>query len=393
MIEYTLHSRMRRAMTCVYCDPKSKMTICSGMIDSNPEIDFPGNELFACRARVWREKSVRILPGEKDFHLRRSPLKLGDAGNTTRPRGPPSEMDAGARDARGLAAVSGQAVQYRRPALHLGRETNPGASGRPLWFQCGMGLSRIPHVPRHGKSAAGLLLYCAGSGNSRLGRSWIAFCVFTAGNCRDSRNVPAGAEALPFARAGVADHLVHAGVFGFGHDGNGRHADARVLDLGAGALDRGNGTKNLRAADLVGRARVLRHRNQILRGMPGAAAGGARIDFQSARWPLDASAPASPRDGLHLPACDFVALWQRTLWRGGTLCFVRKGALRIFQSIGRIDWTDVYGWVCGDSCLFCAAALAAVHNGYIHRNDFGDCVLFPREQCAAKISVDPGAIP
>src|ERR1039457_4308088 len=31
MTEYTLHSRMRRAITCVYCDPKSKMTICSVM--------------------------------------------------------------------------------------------------------------------------------------------------------------------------------------------------------------------------------------------------------------------------------------------------------------------------------------------------------------------------
>src|SRR6478735_5960339 len=29
MTEYTLHSRMRRAMTCVYCEPKSRMTICS----------------------------------------------------------------------------------------------------------------------------------------------------------------------------------------------------------------------------------------------------------------------------------------------------------------------------------------------------------------------------
>ena len=31
MVEYTLHSRMRRAMTCVYCEPKSRMTICSFM--------------------------------------------------------------------------------------------------------------------------------------------------------------------------------------------------------------------------------------------------------------------------------------------------------------------------------------------------------------------------
>src|SRR5437899_7183410 len=29
MTEYTLHSRMRRAITCVYWEPKSRMTICS----------------------------------------------------------------------------------------------------------------------------------------------------------------------------------------------------------------------------------------------------------------------------------------------------------------------------------------------------------------------------
>src|ERR1700690_1688902 len=49
MTEYTLHSRMRRAITWVYCDPKSKMTICS-MIDSNK------NELFARRGKLWRDK-------------------------------------------------------------------------------------------------------------------------------------------------------------------------------------------------------------------------------------------------------------------------------------------------------------------------------------------------
>jgi hypothetical protein len=40
MVEYTLHSRMRRAITWVYCDPKSKMTICSVM-------EFPKERLLA----------------------------------------------------------------------------------------------------------------------------------------------------------------------------------------------------------------------------------------------------------------------------------------------------------------------------------------------------------
>src|SRR5208283_3404625 len=49
MTEYTLHSRMRRAITWVYCDPKSKITICY-MIDSNK------NGLFARRGKLWRDK-------------------------------------------------------------------------------------------------------------------------------------------------------------------------------------------------------------------------------------------------------------------------------------------------------------------------------------------------
>src|ERR1017187_10943031 len=55
MTEYTLHSRMRRAITWVYCEPKSKMTICS-MIDSNK------NELFARRGKLCRDKKIKSQP-------------------------------------------------------------------------------------------------------------------------------------------------------------------------------------------------------------------------------------------------------------------------------------------------------------------------------------------
>src|SRR2546425_10431296 len=49
MVEYTLHSRMRRAMTCVYWEPKSRMTICS----------FIGNEgeVSASLRGILREKN------------------------------------------------------------------------------------------------------------------------------------------------------------------------------------------------------------------------------------------------------------------------------------------------------------------------------------------------
>src|SRR5258706_12835700 len=47
--EYTLHSRIRRAITCVYCEPKSKMTICSGITSKN--------ELCALLRPLWREKT------------------------------------------------------------------------------------------------------------------------------------------------------------------------------------------------------------------------------------------------------------------------------------------------------------------------------------------------
>src|ERR1035437_3491321 len=36
MTEYTLHSRMRRAITWVYCEPKSRMTICSVIFQRHP---------------------------------------------------------------------------------------------------------------------------------------------------------------------------------------------------------------------------------------------------------------------------------------------------------------------------------------------------------------------
>src|SRR5882762_10255601 len=37
IIEYTLHSRTRRAITCVYWEPKSRMTICSVIEAANCE--------------------------------------------------------------------------------------------------------------------------------------------------------------------------------------------------------------------------------------------------------------------------------------------------------------------------------------------------------------------
>src|SRR4026207_1254680 len=41
MVQYTLHSRMRRAITWVYCEPKSKMTICSVMKKKRVCTAFP----------------------------------------------------------------------------------------------------------------------------------------------------------------------------------------------------------------------------------------------------------------------------------------------------------------------------------------------------------------
>src|SRR5581483_1859818 len=54
MIEYTLHSRMRRAITWVYWEPKSKMTICSFMTNANK------TKLFACEREIWRDKKRRL---------------------------------------------------------------------------------------------------------------------------------------------------------------------------------------------------------------------------------------------------------------------------------------------------------------------------------------------
>src|SRR5688572_18072926 len=56
MVEYTLHSRTRRAMTCVYCEPKSNMTICSVM--EKPEAQcVPLNGCFGER----KSAGVRLL--------------------------------------------------------------------------------------------------------------------------------------------------------------------------------------------------------------------------------------------------------------------------------------------------------------------------------------------
>src|SRR5208283_3499378 len=49
MTEYTLHSRMRRAMTWVYCDPKSKMTICSFMKMKTEAHSLPAPRAFGER--------------------------------------------------------------------------------------------------------------------------------------------------------------------------------------------------------------------------------------------------------------------------------------------------------------------------------------------------------
>src|SRR5437763_4497868 len=69
MVEYTLHSRMRRAMTCVYCEPKSRMTICS-FIENEGEV-------FACDEQFWREEN-RSLSRQRPCasHLRRPGQRL-----------------------------------------------------------------------------------------------------------------------------------------------------------------------------------------------------------------------------------------------------------------------------------------------------------------------------
>src|ERR1022692_844150 len=67
MTEYTLHSRMRRAMTWVYCDPKSRMTICSIM--TQPETHcLPVTRAFG-------EKKV------KRFDPRRRFMRGGDGSS------------------------------------------------------------------------------------------------------------------------------------------------------------------------------------------------------------------------------------------------------------------------------------------------------------------------
>src|SRR5262245_38647084 len=59
IVEYTLHSRMRRAMTCVYCDPKSRMTICS-FIEGQKFVrdDGYGEEKLGGRTGFWRRNSA-----------------------------------------------------------------------------------------------------------------------------------------------------------------------------------------------------------------------------------------------------------------------------------------------------------------------------------------------
>src|ERR1019366_6427032 len=64
MTEYTLHSRMRRAITWVYCDPKSKMTICSFM-KSKPEMHcLPVPHVFGERKMF----SLRPDPAKQHAH-------------------------------------------------------------------------------------------------------------------------------------------------------------------------------------------------------------------------------------------------------------------------------------------------------------------------------------
>src|SRR5262245_36265191 len=55
IVEYTLHSRTRRAMTCVYCAPKSRMTICS----------FIEREVLYGAVGDWREKKWMEVPSSK----------------------------------------------------------------------------------------------------------------------------------------------------------------------------------------------------------------------------------------------------------------------------------------------------------------------------------------
>src|SRR5204863_2217706 len=63
-VQNTLHSRIRRAITCVYCDPKSKMTICSiierqTFVNSLPTLASKFVSFWSAAASVARRRFER----------------------------------------------------------------------------------------------------------------------------------------------------------------------------------------------------------------------------------------------------------------------------------------------------------------------------------------------
>src|ERR1041385_6122484 len=110
MTEYAIHFRTRRAMTCVECDPRSKMTIVStmGLIEFKTETNLlPFAQRFGEKkvVRLFIEKNISTF-GEVHYNVR-------NAGKTTRRGCPASEMDAGVDHSGCVVAVSCQAVQCR----------------------------------------------------------------------------------------------------------------------------------------------------------------------------------------------------------------------------------------------------------------------------------------
>src|SRR5579862_3526191 len=61
--EYTLHSRILRAMTCVYCDPKSKMTSCSVMVFRKTETLVLANRFGERKMSGNRRPEVLLKSG------------------------------------------------------------------------------------------------------------------------------------------------------------------------------------------------------------------------------------------------------------------------------------------------------------------------------------------
>src|SRR5664280_2335494 len=108
MTEYTLHSRMRRAITCVYCDPKSKMTICSFMKSKAKAHSLPVPRVFGER------KMFSLRPDSAKQHAHGS-SNTAFRQRMVEPNLPmvcaSSVLGADVGCAGRAGAVSGQAVQ------------------------------------------------------------------------------------------------------------------------------------------------------------------------------------------------------------------------------------------------------------------------------------------